>query len=331
MPSSDESPDAQDWIRQITAGDRVALAKAITLIESERPQDRSLAAGLIKGLPTPRIETLRIGITGPPGVGKSTFINVWGGTLARGGHHVAVLAVDPTSRVSYGSILGDKTRMETLAAHPNVFVRPSPSGSSGRSITRRTREVIRLCEAAGFDRILVETVGVGQSEVEVRNVTDLVLLLVQPGAGDELQGIKKGIIELADGLVITKADGDTRKTAERALADFTMALRMLPAPPGWNPRVVACSSVDSRGLDEVTQMTADWLLQAKSNGSLTERRASQDLSWMKERFAERIEEFAVSTTGHRQMWGKLEQDVRTGALSPVEAADKLWDSVKSSL
>jgi LAO/AO transport system kinase len=331
MPSATLSqPPSSQWAHLIAAGDRVTLAKAITLVESARPEDRLRAAALLKALPAPHHDTLRIGITGPPGVGKSSFINAWGRSLAAQGHRVAVLAVDPTSRITSGSILGDKTRMEGLTEDTGVFIRPSPSGTAGSSITSRTREVIRLCEAAGFDRVLVETVGVGQSEVAVRDVTDFVMLLVQPGSGDELQGIKRGIIELADGLVITKADGDNRRDADKALADFTMALRMLPASSAWKPRVLACSAVESRGFEGVTQMITDWQTQASGDSVLAERRAAQDLMWMKQRFRERIEHFAESHPEFARQQDRLAQEVRAGNLSPIEAADQLWERVRPS-
>lgn len=234
-----------DYKAGILAGDRIVLARAITLIESALPEDQRLAGEVIDTVMAHAGNSLRMGITGAPGVGKSTFIESFGKTLIQDGRKVAVLTIDPTSQVTGGSILGDKTRMHELAKEPRAFIRPSPSGQTLGGVASHTRETILLCEAAGFDYIIVETVGTGQSEYAVKNMVDFFLLLIQPGSGDELQGIKKGIVEMADAIAVTKADGDNIKTARATRADFQHALHMQQAQrPGWTPKVVACSSVD---------------------------------------------------------------------------------------
>ena len=231
-----------------------ALSKAITLVESGLPHHRRMANELIDGLLPHSGKSQRIGITGVPGVGKSTFIESFGLQLIELGHRVAVLAIDPTSSISHGSILGDKTRMNELAAHPKAFIRPTPSGGNLGGVHRKTRESILLCEAFGFDRIVVETVGVGQSETAVHHMTDVFLLLLLSGAGDELQGIKRGIMEMADLLVIHKADGENRSKADRAMAEVKSAIRLFPTPPsGWLPEVQTLSSIEKTGFDALFQ------------------------------------------------------------------------------
>jgi LAO/AO transport system kinase len=252
------------------------LARAITLIESTSPTHAILAGELMHLLLPHRDNSVRIGITGVPGVGKSTFIEAFGLHLCHQSHRVAVLAVDPTSAISGGSILGDKTRMEKLSRHPSAYIRPSPSGGALGGVTRKTRETITLCEAAGYDVILVETVGVGQSEIAVRSMTDFFLLLALTGAGDELQGIKKGIVEMADGIVVTKADGDNVVAAEKLRLELAQILHFLsPATPGWQPEVLACSAVKLTGIPEIWTLIETFRSKMRDSGEWPARRLHQ--------------------------------------------------------
>lgn len=265
--------DANDYAKGIRAGDVTVLAQAITLIESTSARHAATAADLLRLLLPHRDRTVRIGITGVPGVGKSTFIEAFGLYLCETGHRVAVLAVDPTSAISGGSILGDKTRMENLSRHPSAYIRPSPSGGALGGVTRKTRETITLCEAAGYDVILVETVGVGQSEIAVRSMTDFFLLLALTGAGDDLQGIKKGIMEMADGIAVTKADGDNVIAAEQLRLELLQVMHFLtPATPGWKPEVLTCSSVKGHGIDGVWAMMEKFRAEMQSSGEWLRRR-----------------------------------------------------------
>ena len=251
--------DVDKLFEQLRAGNQAALSKGITLIENSNPKNQEKASQLIEKCLPYANKSIRIGITGVPGVGKSTFIEAFGGYLADEGKKIAVLAVDPTSTVSGGSILGDKTRMETLVNHKNAFIRPSPSGDSLGGVARTTRETIILCEAAGFDTLLIETVGVGQSETTVHSMTDFFLLLKLAGAGDELQGIKRGIMEMADAIVINKADGENKKPAEKARSEFRRALHLYPAKEsGWKPSVLLCSSLLKEGIEEVWKLIQEF-------------------------------------------------------------------------
>jgi LAO/AO transport system kinase len=267
---------AEEYARGVRAGDATVLARAITLIESTAPQHAEDAEELMKLLLPHRDHSVRIGITGVPGVGKSTFIEAFGLYLCEQGHRVAVLAVDPTSVVSGGSILGDKTRMENLSRHPAAYIRPSPSGGALGGVTRKTRETITLCEAAGYDVILIETVGVGQSEIAVRSMTDFFLLLALTGAGDELQGIKKGIVEMADAIAVTKADGDNVIAAERLQLELAQVLHLLaPATAGWKPEVLTCSAVKGSGIPEVWAVVEKFRKEMMASGEWDARRLRQ--------------------------------------------------------
>ena len=266
----------QEYVRGIRGTDPAALARAITLVESRAPQHAAVAADLMKALLPHRDHSVRIGITGIPGVGKSTFIEAFGLYLCEQGHRVAVLAVDPTSMVSGGSILGDKTRMEKLSRHSSAYIRPSPSGGALGGVTRKTRETITLCEAAGYDVILVETVGVGQSEIAVRSMTDFFLLLALTGAGDELQGIKKGIVEMADAIAVTKADGDNVVAAEKLKLELAQVLHFLsPATPGWKPEVMTCSALTGQGIPEIWRSIEKFRSEMKASGEWSARRLAQ--------------------------------------------------------
>ena len=265
----------------LRAGDRGALARGITLIESRAPAHRAAADTLLNLLTPHAGGAMRVGITGAPGAGKSTFIDALGAQLCDAGHRVAVLSVDPSSPITHGSILGDKTRMENLSRKTNAFIRPSPSGCELGGVARRTRESIVLCEAAGFDIVLVETVGVGQSEVLVRGMVDCFLVLLLAGAGDELQGIKKGILELADILAVNKADGDNRERAASARREFSRALHYLAAPEeAWQPQVLACSAATGEGIVAVWTMVEKFFEKGRKAGTFTTRRQEQTLAWL---------------------------------------------------
>ena len=276
-------PTFQDFIEQIPLGNTVLLAQAITLAESGLIENRRQADLLVEKLLPHTGKAIRVGITGVPGVGKSTFIEVFGKYLTSINKRVAVLAVDPSSAKTRGSILGDKTRMEELAKDPNAFIRPTSTGTALGGVADRTREAMLLCEAAGFDVIIIETVGVGQSETEVRNMVDFFLLLMLAGAGDELQGIKKGIMEMADGIIINKADGDNIKKANEARADYQHALHLFSASDsGWTPKVLTASALEKKGIAETWQLISDYIDFIKANGYFQIQRQQQDLEWFKQ-------------------------------------------------
>ena len=265
----------------VLAGDRASIGRALTLVESRYPGHRAEATALLDDLLPHAVESHRVGITGVPGVGKSTFIEALGGRLTGAGRRVAVLAVDPTSTVTGGSILGDKTRMLRLANDPSAFVRPSPSAGTLGGVTRTTRESMAVLEAAGYDVVIVETVGVGQSETVVAGMVDFFLLLMLPGAGDELQGIKKGVLELADMIAVNKADGDNVPAARTAARDYSAALRLTqPTSPTWTPPVVICAGLSGDGLDEVWAQVEAHREALIGAGEWTERRRAQRLAWM---------------------------------------------------
>jgi LAO/AO transport system kinase len=313
----------------LRAGDRRALARAITLVESTRPDHRALAEALLARLLPATGGSVRLGITGVPGVGKSTFIEAFGQHLIDAGHRVAVLAIDPSSQLSRGSILGDKTRMAELARSPAAFIRPSPAGRSLGGVARRSREAMLVCEAAGFDVVIVETVGVGQSETAVAEMVDIFVLLLQPGAGDELQGFKRGIMELADLFVITKADGELEAAAARAAAEYQGALGLLrPASPGWRPPVLQCSAVTGAGIEEIWAAVGRYRAAMSKGGALAERRGAQAQAWM---WRELGEALTASLRAHPAVAGRLaeiEARVRAGTLTPAAAAQTLLEAYR---
>jgi LAO/AO transport system kinase len=312
---------------QITAGDRRALAQSITLVESTRPDHRADAAALLDAVLPNTGKAVRLGVTGTPGAGKSTVIEELGGRLTAGGHRVAVLAVDPSSRRSGGSILGDKTRMERLAREPRAFIRPSPSGGSLGGVARRTREAALLCEAAGFDVIVVETVGVGQSEVAVADMVDCFCLIVAPGGGGELQGIKRGIIELADLIVVNKADGDLLPAARRAVADYRHAVHLLrPKHPGWEVPVVPASAFQGTGIDEVWATVEKLVAHLREGDTLERLRSEQSVAWMWDEIRERLVESFRHDPRVAAHWPEAEAAVRSGHLSPTSAARGLLEA-----
>ena len=318
-----------DLARDVRAGDRRALARAITLIESTRDDHRADAERLLEILLPDTGNSIRIGVSGVPGVGKSTFIETFGQHVIAQGHKVAVLAVDPSSRRTGGSILGDKTRMEDLSRHPDAFIRPSPTAGTLGGVARRTREVLLACEAAGFDVVLVETVGVGQSETAVADLVDLFLLLLLPGGGDELQGIKKGIMELADMVVVNKADGDLADAAGRSASEYANALRLLhPTTADWVPPVLTCSSLKGTGIAEIWDKIAEYREIVADSGAFEARRADQARRWM---WGEVDENLLSSFRRHPDVRARLEEleaRVSEGGLTPSAAAQELLEAFR---
>lgn len=320
---------ATQYCQDILAGDRSALAKAITLTESTLTADRKKSEQLIRKVLRLSGRSIRIGISGIPGVGKSTFIEVFGDLLTRHGKKVGVLTIDPTSQKTKGSILGDKTRMERLSRNPHVFIRPSPSALALGGVTYHTREAILLCEAAGFDVILIETVGVGQSETEVRGMVDFFLLLMLAGGGDELQGIKKGIMEMVDGIAINKADGQNQMPSQMAKADATNALHLQPASPsGWVPRVLTISARENKGIEEVWKMIQEYEKMANETGYFKENRTLQNQKWLDESIQGQFRDLANSPKIVRQK-NQLLKKVASHDLLPTEAARLLWKSIRN--
>ncbi len=320
----------------IVKGDRRALSRAITLVESTRADHRAAAAQLLEALKgangTPR-EALRIGLSGTPGVGKSTFIEGFGGMLTAQGLRVAVLAVDPSSARSGGSILGDKTRMDLLSRDPNAFIRPSPSQTHLGGVGRRSREAVALCEAAGFDVVLIETVGVGQSETVVAEMSDLFVLLLAPAGGDELQGVKRGIMEIADIILINKADGDLKLTARRTCADYSGALRLMrkrPQDPEGFPKAMMVSALEDTGLDKAwseMQALTDW---RRENGHWTARRAAQARYWFQEEVRQGLLA-RLETADARAALRELGDEVALGQITPAIAAAALLERIGASI
>jgi LAO/AO transport system kinase len=335
MPPEDEAHgpargrrrfDLDDGVARVRRGDRAALGRAITLVESRRADDRPAADALLERLLPHAGGALRVGVTGMPGVGKSTLIEVLGRRLTSAGHRVAVLAVDPSSARSGGSILGDKTRMPELAHDPRAFIRPTPSGGALGGVARRTRETIVVVEAAGYDVVLVETVGVGQSEAMVANMVDFFLVLTLAGGGDELQGIKRGILELADLLVVTKADGDNVEAARRAQAEYASALALLPSRgPEWRARVELCSAVTGEGLDALWQAVLEHRAALQATGAWDRRRGEQRVHWLWQSIRDGLEEALAGDEGVRARIGALEAAVRSGGVTPDAAAAEVLE------
>ncbi|QFU15958.1 methylmalonyl Co-A mutase-associated GTPase MeaB [Microvirga thermotolerans] len=307
----------------VASGDRAALARAITLMESRRPDHRAAAQDLLQTLMPRTGRAIRVGITGVPGVGKSTAIDSLGSMLTGRGHKVAVLAVDPSSARTGGAILGDKTRMARLAADPNAFIRPSPSSGTLGGVAAKTREAMLLCEAAGFDVILVETVGVGQSETAVADLTDFFLVLMLPGAGDELQGIKKGILELADMIAVNKAD-DAGARAKAAAAEYRAALHILtPASAAWRPPVLTVSGLTGEGLDLLWDKVLDHRRRLEATGELAAKRRAQDAKWMWALVHERLHDRLTHDPALRRRVPEIERQIAAGRLSPTAGAEEI--------
>ncbi|MFZ7125052.1 MAG: methylmalonyl Co-A mutase-associated GTPase MeaB [Desulfobacterales bacterium] len=313
-----------EYAEGVISGDRRILSKAITLIESGLPAHQCVARELMKSLVPRTGGAIRLGITGVPGVGKSTFIESLGMMLIEEGRRVAVLAVDPSSTRSGGSIMADKTRMEQLSARPEAFIRPSPSGGTLGGVARKTRETLLLCEAAGFDVVIVETVGVGQSEVSVASMVDFFLVLMLAGAGDELQGIKKGILELADAIAITKADGDNVDKARHAARSYENALHLLmPASRSWSPPVLTCSAIDRSGIDIVWETVLRHRDALTATGEMKAKRRSQALSWMFSLVEEGLKERFFGNPAVRKRLPRIRSEVEAGLLTPTAAAEAL--------
>ncbi|GAB3381291.1 methylmalonyl Co-A mutase-associated GTPase MeaB [Spongiibacter taiwanensis] len=310
-------------IDALKSGQPRALAKAITLVESKRLEHRQQAQSLLEAVLPATGNSIRIGITGIPGVGKSTFIEAFGMYLLEQGKRVAVLAVDPSSPIAGGSILGDKTRMEMLSRSPDAFIRPSPSEGSLGGVALKTRETMLLCEAAGYDVILVETVGVGQSEYEVASMVDFFMVLMLPNAGDELQGIKKGIMELADALVINKADGESMNYAEQTRRHYQNALHLLRHTSFWTPQVLTCSALKNQNISAVWGMISDFQIDATKNGSLKEKRARQAREWMNKLLHEMLDRKLKENPQVKRLLPDLNRRVTQGETTPYVAAETL--------
>lgn len=317
-------PDISQLKAGILAGDRALLARAITLVESQAAAHQPLAEALLDAILPHSGQSLRIGITGVPGVGKSTFIDALGTQLTTAGHKVAVLAVDPSSARTGGSILGDKTRMERLAHDPNAFIRPTAAGTALGGVARATWEAMVLCEAAGYDILLIETVGVGQSEIAVAGLVDFFMLLMLSGAGDELQGIKRGIMEMADMLVINKAEGDNLPLAKRAAVNYRNALHLFPAHPGsWTPLVQLCSAINGSGVAEVWKSVESYFDLCIPNGYRNQKRAEQRLQHFHEYTRQRLEQQLLGRPAQQARLQALEKEVSEGRVSPYTAARQL--------
>ncbi|MFU8848598.1 MAG: methylmalonyl Co-A mutase-associated GTPase MeaB [Opitutales bacterium] len=311
-------------VEGVLAGNRAKLAQAITLVESRAAKHRPLARELLQAVLPRSGGALRVGLTGTPGAGKSTFIEAMGLYLCGLGKKVAVLAVDPSSSITGGSILGDKTRMEELCREENAFIRPSPSGNSLGGVASRTREALLLCEAAGYDVVFVETVGVGQSETAVRTMTDFFLLLQIAGGGDELQGIKKGVIELADAIVVNKADGENKVRARRACIEFTRVLHLLrPFTPGWKPRSLTCSAQEKEGMEAIWEMIVGFREQLTQSGVFEQRRRDQNIDWFRSLLQQSVYERFVAE--HKDHIHAVEKAVGGGELPVSTALDQLLE------
>ena len=316
--------DLDACVEGVLGADRTWLGRAVTLVESTKSDDRASATELLQRLLPHTGGARRVGITGVPGVGKSTFIDALGTYLTSQDHRVAVLAVDPSSSVSGGSILGDKTRMPNLAIDDAAYIRPSPSSGSLGGVTRTTRETMTVVEAAGFDVVLVETVGVGQSETAVADMVDFFLVMMLPGAGDELQGIKKGVLELADALVVNKADGGNEIAAQRAVRDYRAALAMTaPANPNWVPPVLAVSAIEDTGLDQVWDQIQAYYQALSDSGELTVLRSGQQVRWMWAMVEDRLRDRLQTSPNVADLAGLLEDQVAGGQVAPAAAADQI--------
>ncbi|PIE59068.1 MAG: methylmalonyl Co-A mutase-associated GTPase MeaB [Desulfobulbus propionicus] len=314
----------EQFAEGVLSGDRGILGRAITMVESNLPQHTLQAQEILKHLLPHTGKSMRVGITGVPGVGKSTFIESLGCYLLEKGHKVAVLAVDPSSSISGGSILGDKTRMEKLGRDERCFIRPSPSGGTLGGVARKTRETMLVCEAAGFDVILIETVGVGQSEITVRSMSDFFLLLMLAGAGDELQGIKKGIMELADALVINKADGDNKLPAELARNEYERAMHYLqPSTEGWTSHAFTCSATKNEGIAELWQVIQKFREITTKSGIFDKHRKKQNIKWVHEMVDEHLRSLFIKHPGIIKILPSIEQDVAEGNIPAVAAVQKL--------
>jgi len=324
MTNLARSPDPEQLATDLKAGKRAALARAITLVESKKADHRRLAHQLIQDVLPLTGNALRVGITGVPGVGKSTTIDTLGSNLTAAGHKVAVLAVDPSSTRTGGSILGDKTRMARLAVDPMAFIRPSPSAGTLGGVAAKTRETMLLCEAAGFDVILVETVGIGQSETTVADMVDFFLVLMLPGAGDELQGIKKGVLEIADMIAVNKAEGEGLTRAKSAASDYRAALHILaPKSPTWTPPVITVSGLANEGLDHLWEQIGIFRERTEASGEWQEKRSQQQVAWMWDMLQQRMMNTLKSNRKTADRLKSLEKSVHDGTTAVSFAVDEL--------
>jgi len=329
MAAPSPSPDVERLARDIRAGDRTVLSRAITLIESKRADHRRTAADLMQVLLRSTGQAVRVGITGSPGVGKSTLIEGLGRMLTRQGQKLAVLAVDPSSRRTGGSILADKTRMAQLANDANAFIRPSPASGTLGGVAAKTRETMLLCEAAGYGVILVETVGVGQSEVAVADMTDFFLVLALPGAGDELQALKKGVVELADMIAVNKADGDNVPRAKLAAAEYSAALHILsPRSKNWSPPVITCSALSGDGIEALWRHVLDHRERLTASGELAAQRGEQQVKWMWTMLEERLFAPLRSDRALKAALPRIESEVAAGRLAPASAVEEIAAMLK---
>jgi LAO/AO transport system kinase len=321
----------QDYQAGLFNQDKFTLAKAITLVESFLPDDQKLAQELIDSILPQTGNSVRIGITGVPGVGKSTFIEAFGLHLTAQGKKVAILTIDPSSNITRGSILGDKTRMEELSRNKLAFIRPSASGKTLGGVAHRTREAMLLCEAAGFEIIIIETVGVGQSETAVKGMVDFFLLLMLAGAGDELQGMKKGIMEMADALVITKADGENIKKAKEAQAEYAQAFHLLPTRNEWTAKVLTCSALEQKGIAEVWTLVKKFIDKTKTNGFFDANRQEQNVSWFNDYYNHLLTEEIISVPSLNSLKHNLENEIRNLQTSPSTAARTLMQAYRTHI
>jgi LAO/AO transport system kinase len=329
MAPSSAPPDIGRLAQGVRGGDRSTLSRAITLIESKRADHRRAAAALTQELLPFTGKAVRVGITGAPGVGKSTLIDALGTMLTGQGRKVAVLAVDPSSRRTGGSILADKTRMARLSNDDNAFIRPSPTSGTLGGVAARTRETMLLCEGAGYDVVLVETVGVGQSELAVADMTDFFLVLALPGAGDELQALKKGVVELADMIAVNKADGDNLARARVSAAEFAAALHILsPSSPNWSPPVVTCSALKQIGIEDLWSKILDHRQRLTASGELGTRRGEQQVKWMRTMLEERLFAPLRSDRAIKAALSRIEADVAAGVTAPAAAVETIAEIVK---
>ena len=328
---TEAAEDAASLIEGIRSGDRRSLARAITFAESTRAEHRVIADAVLEAILPSTGNAVRIGISGPPGVGKSTFIEAFGKHIINQGHQLAVLAVDPSSRRTGGSILGDKTRMGELVNRPEAFIRPSPGGTQLGGVARRTREAMLLCEAAGFDVVVVETIGVGQSEVAVSDMVDLFALLVSPGGGDELQGIKRGIMELADLVIVNKADGDLAPAAARTRGDYASAVHLLrPKWNAWSTEVLACSALNGIGVSEVWDAVLSFTAAVATDGELKEARSAQATAWLWSEIGDTLIDRFRSDTKVATLLLGIEKSVAAGHITPAKAALELLQAFGTS-
>lgn len=324
LESKKTLPSADEFLETILKGDRTMLSRAITLIESTNDRHQQRAQEVIEKCLPHSEKSIRIGITGVPGVGKSTFIEAFGEFLTKLGKKVAVLAIDPSSQKSKGSILGDKTRMEKLSTNPEAFIRPSPSAGTLGGVTRKTRESVVLCEAAGYDVIIIETVGVGQSETAARSMVDFFLLLQLPVAGDELQGIKRGIMEMVDAIFINKSEGDMHQKAKLAEAEIKNALHMMPPQAsGWTPQTGLCSALEKTGMDKVWNMVVDYEKAMKANGWFVENRKTQEIKRMEQSIMEILQSDFHRNENVQNIIEQMRKDIYNSKISPYNAAHKL--------